>query len=304
MQRVVELPSRGRLLVATDLQGNLADFERVEQLFETAAAKPAGATLVIVGDLVHGPDIATEDWPSYLGSFFLDDSVTLLARAQELQCRHPGRVHFLLGNHEHAHLGGPVVGKFFNDEAKRLEALLGAERSIEVRRWFSEWPLVALARRARLLMMHAAPAAAVRSAAQLDTLPYQPPSGQVGEVHPLLGKLLWARSASPDQARAFLDAFDPQLRVTVYGHDVARDGYCVEHQTMLCVSTSFGCFDGDKLYLDWDLARPVNNALQLARDGLRPLYPDAAPIHRVEMHSSIPPERHDEAGTDAASNDA
>ena len=304
MQRVVDLPPRGRLLVATDLQGNLADFERVEQLFEAAVASTADTTLVITGDLVHGPEIPHRDWPHYLGTYFRDDSVTLLARARAMQQRHPGRVHYLLGNHEHAHLGGPVVGKFFSDEAQRLEELLGPERTVDLRRWLSQWPLVAVAHNARLLMMHAAPAAAIRSAAQLDALPYEPPSGQPGDIHPLLGQLLWARGASALRARNFLDAIDPKLQVALYGHDVAREGYAVDREPLLCLSSSFGCFDGDKLYLDWDLATPVDSAAQLARQGLCPLYPDAAPVHRGNHFGRPPRPVYDVRPSEAASNDA
>ena len=55
--RVVELPDRGRLIVGTDLQGNVADFERLEEAFREANEEhPDGATLVITGDMVHGPE--------------------------------------------------------------------------------------------------------------------------------------------------------------------------------------------------------------------------------------------------------
>jgi hypothetical protein len=79
---------------------------------------------------------------------------------------------------------------------------------------------------------------------------------------------------------AFLAAFDPDLRVAVYGHDVAREGYAIDREPLLCLSTSFGCYDGDKLYLDWDLSEAAESARDLADRGLRPLYPDAPPIHR------------------------
>ena len=96
-----------------------------------------------------------------------------------------------------------------------------------------------------------------------------------------LGALLWARTTTSEQARACLRALDPGARVAVFGHDPIREGYVVEREPLLCLSTSFGCHDGDKLYLEWDLARPAASADHVARTGLRPVHPDVAPRYRV-----------------------
>jgi hypothetical protein len=271
------------LIVATDLQGNVADLEAVEQVFEEAAADEDGATLVITGDLVHGPEIPLRHWPEYLGSYYRCDSVELLAKAEELVERHPGRVHYLLGNHEHAHVGGPIVSKFFADEALRLERLLGPRRTEQVRHWFRSWPLLAVAREAGILLMHGAPHAQIESPDELDAAELSPDGHELGNVDPLLAELLWARATTEPRARNFLRAFDDRLRVAVYGHDVAREGHAIDHEPLLCISTSFGCYDGDKLYLDWDLRERPESAADLARRGLRPLYPDADPIYRARQ---------------------
>jgi hypothetical protein len=276
----VELPDRGRLIVATDLQGNLPDFERVAEIFEEAARGRDGAVLVVTGDLVHGPELPRAHWPEYLGTYFRADSATVLQRAEDLSERHPGRVHYLLGNHEHAHIGGPVVSKFFANEAHRLEQLMGPARSAFVKSWLRCWPLVALARRARLLMLHAAPNAEITSPDQVEQVRLDPPGGLDGVVDAVLAELLWARTASEERARAFLRAFDPELRVAVYGHDVVREGFAIDREPLLCISTSFGCYDGDKLYLEWDLAEPAESAAAVAAKGLRPLYPDKEPVFR------------------------
>ncbi|WP_437320535.1 metallophosphoesterase [Sorangium sp. So ce385] len=282
VQRVVDLPERGRLIVATDFQGNVADFERIAEIFEQAAAGPDGAVLVITGDLVHGPELDEGEWPDYLGSFYRGDSVTLLKKARSLADRHPGRVHYLLGNHEHAHVGGPVVAKFFPDEAQRLEELLGPEDTLAMRSWFRGWPFVAVARAARLVMLHAAPHARIQSREDLDRLPLDGfldvPLSEMS-LQGTLGALLWARSTSSERAYAFLRALDPDARVAVFGHDVARSGYAIEREPMLCLSTSFGCYDGDKLYLEWDLAEPAESATAVAWRGLRSLYPEAPRVH-------------------------
>jgi hypothetical protein len=260
------------------------DFDRVAALFEDAARTRDGAHLVVTGDLVHGPELQESEWPDYLGTFYRGDSKTVLAHARDLVARHPGRVHYLLGNHEHAHVGGPIVSKFFPDEARRLEELLGHEGTREMRDWLGTWPFVAVARRARLVMSHAAPHAVIRSADDLERLPLDgfdtTPLDDM-ETRGVLGALLWARTTSTERALAFLRALDPDARVAVYGHDVARAGYAVDREPLLCISTSFGCYDGDKLYLEWDLAEPAESAREMARRGLRVLHPEAPPVHRA-----------------------
>ena len=286
MPRVVELPDRGRLIVGTDLQGNIGDFERLAEVFEEAKDHPDGAVLVLTGDLVHGPEIPRQHWPDYLGSFYQADSAAVIASAKRLADDNEGRVHYLLGNHEHAHIGGPVVSKFFANEALRLERLMGDERAADMHRWLSSWPLAAFARRAQIALLHAAPNAAIRSASDLDAVELAPPGGSDGLIDELLIDMLWSRTASAARATSFLQALDPDLKVAIFGHDVAREGYAIEREPLLCISTSFGCHDGDKLYLDWDLSRPASSARHIATEGLRPLYPEALPLFRKPSSSS------------------
>ena len=64
MARVLRLPDHGRLLVCTDLQGCLRDFERFVQIFEHALLDYQGDAHVLFtgdliaewnGDIVQGP---------------------------------------------------------------------------------------------------------------------------------------------------------------------------------------------------------------------------------------------------------
>ncbi len=282
MSRVIDLPDHGLLLVATDLQGHLPDFRRLAEVFERAQAERGDVTLVLTGDLVHGPELDPHEWPDHLGSYYLGESVEVLEEAADLQKRYPGRVHYLLGNHEHAHIGGPIVGKFFPDEAARLEELLGSERTAWVREWLASWPLVAVAARARLCLLHGAPQAVITGRHDIERLSLEA-LGPGGVSDPtarsILGALLWARSATGERARAFLRALGPTLSTAIQGHDVVREGFVVEDTTHLCVSSSFGCHDGDKLYVAWELSEPAISALDVARRGLRRLWPGADPVH-------------------------
>lgn len=249
--RLLELPARGRLLVATDLQGNLGDFERL--LVHLKAAGP-DAWLVLTGDLVHGPDEDTANyWPDHLGTPYRDESPRLVERFLEARAEHQGRVQCLLGNHDHAHVGGPATAKFHDDERLALESRLDEAAKQRLREAIASFPLVARAP-CGAVMLHAAPAAEIDSAEQLETLKLD----GYEDWHftdflrvPVLGQLLWSRMAKPEQSRRFLKAFGGT--VALYGHDIVREGFAREGDDQLCFSTSFGLLDRDKVFVELDL---------------------------------------------------
>jgi hypothetical protein len=269
MPRLLKLPDRGKLLVATDLQGNLGDFEQLLAHFDSAGDD---AWLVLTGDLVHGPDDFTyAQWPDHLGTRYRDESPGLIDAFVAAQARWPGRVYCLLGNHDHSHIGGPATSKFHDDERAALDARLGPEGSARFRDLVATFPLVAVAP-CGAVMLHAAPAAPIDSAAELEQVEL---SGWE-QWHfsdflavPLLGALLWSRMARPEQSRRFLAAFGGT--VALYGHDIVREGYAREGDDQLCFSTSFGLADRDKVYVELDLAASYPNvhALREGREILK-----------------------------------
>lgn len=279
-RKVARLPAEGVAIVATDLQGNLEDFHALQRV--CARERDAGRRpiLVLCGDLVHGPDedLVPELWPEHLGSFYRDRSDELVleymawSREHETVC--------LLGNHEHAHVGGPVVSKFHLDEAAVLEERLG-DRVPEVRAFMSSFPLIAVAP-CGLVCTHGAPRASEPDLEAFEQLRYDgfdgTPLWQMID-NGTVGALLWARAATGDQARALLDATrmnDRPNAFVAYGHDIVREGYEVIGDEQICVSTSFGLFDADKVYLRIELERRYYDVHDL-RDGheILPLYPDA-----------------------------
>lgn len=263
--RLLRLPASGRLLAATDIQGNLRDFERMLELFEDS---PEDTVLVFTGDLVHGPDEYTENhWPDYLGTPYKDESPEVVRQLAEAQARYPGRVHSLLGNHEHSHVGGPRTAKFHHDEAKALEDRMSPEDAEAMRTLFRRFPLVAAAPNG-VVLLHASPSATLNDASELDHVELE------GYAHmgieeffhiPVLGATLWSRMALPTQAKAFLKPLNG--RVAIYGHDVVREGYEKVGDEQLCVSTSFALFDEHKVYVELDLAKPYADVHAL-RDGV------------------------------------
>ena len=251
--------------MATDMQGNLRDFQRMLALFEEA---PEESLLVFTGDLVHGPDEDTvAQWPDFLGTPYRDESPEVVRGFLEAQARSPGRVHCLLGNHEHAHVGGPVTSKFHEDEARALEARLSPQEAKAFKALFARLPLVAVAPNG-VVLLHAAPSAALGGPEDLEAVRIEgygdwsiPAFMQV----PVLGPILWSRMASPEQARAFLSALGG--RISLYGHDVVREGFERVGHEQLCFSTSFALLDAHKTYVELDLAR-VYPDVQSLREGV------------------------------------
>lgn len=251
--RVLRLPTRGTLLIATDLQGNLTDFRQLERRL---AAAGDDAVLVLTGDLVHGPDEDTENaWPEHLGTPYRDESPALIEALLAAQARAPGRVWCLLGNHDHAHLGGPATAKFHADERWALEQRLDEAGVARLRRTIATFPLVAVAP-CGVVLLHGAPSAEIEGPHDFEHLRldgYEELGFAEFLSVPVLGPLLWSRLASEAQTLRFVRALGGE--VAVYGHDVVREGYAKDGERQLCVSTSFGLLDADKVYVELDLTK-------------------------------------------------
>jgi RNA polymerase sigma factor (sigma-70 family) len=120
---------------------------------------------------------------------------------------------------------------------------------------FVGFPLVALAP-CGLVFTHGAPAAEIDSLDDVEAASVSDvPAESIFDVMslPVVGPLLWARSATPGTARRFLEAVG--ARVAIFGHDVVPSGYERIGDEQINLSTSFGVPDGNKYYLDVDLAR-------------------------------------------------
>jgi hypothetical protein len=279
MARVLRLPDHGRLLVCTDLQGCLRDFRRMVDLFEQALLTHHGdAHLLFTGDLIHGPHIDPEDWPDFLGEYYRDASGEVIIAYAALSAQYPGRVHALLGNHEHGHIGGPHTAKFAADEVALLEQILGPAATARLRGIIHTFALAAVSK-CGAVFTHGAPAAQIDALSELEAV-------DLSGAHlnspldvldtPVIGKILWARSATEAEAKRFLRAMSGTI--AIYGHDVIPEGYETIGDTQMVVSTSFGVFDSNKIYISLDLGAKYR-AIHDLRIGheILPLYPDKAP---------------------------
>lgn len=274
MARVLRLPDRGTLIVCTDLQGCLRDFHRIAQIFEEEQDASGDAHLLFTGDLIHGPHLEPSHWPSYLGEYYRDQSGELMGEFVLLGRAYPGRVHALIGNHEHGHIGGPHTAKFAVDEVALLEQRLGDSAAAQLREVLRGFALVATAG-CGAVFTHGAPAATIASiddieATSLDGYDLERP---IDILHtPVLGPILWARSADPGVAARFVRALGG--RFCIYGHDVIPEGFERIGDEQMVVSTSFGVFDARKVYLRLDLAARYRSVRDLRLGAeIMPLYP-------------------------------
>ncbi len=278
-RKVARLPGRGVLLVATDLQGNLADYEAMKALYRREEAAGREPVLAFCGDMVHGPCPELHEpgmWPEHLGTPYRDASREVILDFERFT--REARAFSVLGNHEHAHIGGPCVPKFYPDEAAVLDASLGDDRE-RVHDFLREWPLAAVAPCGAVLT-HGAPRRTEATLDAFERLSYEGYEGtSLARMHErgTVGALLWARQASPSQARALLSVVtlrEGPSAFVVFGHDVVADGYERMGDEQVCVSTSFGLHDRFKTYLRLDLSKRYRSAREL-REGveLLRLYP-------------------------------
>jgi len=270
MRRFAVLPAEGPLLVSTDLHGNLEDFTALRDVF---LATP-GATWVQLGDVVHGPDLSSRNGKPHLYGYE-DQSHAIVSGFLDLMAAHGDRVRFVLGNHDHGHVGGPHTGKFHADEVAALESTLSARQRDDLVRLF-EPALYAVAAPCGVLLTHGSPDDALDRLEDLDDIPLVPKLPY--HVHALRSILTSYGQRADVTATLLAKISRPRLRlsVVVHGHDRDDDGFFAEGGNQACPCI-FGAPRANKRYLMLDLAARYDRAADL-REGaeIRRLYPDAA----------------------------
>ncbi|MCB9639128.1 MAG: metallophosphoesterase [Myxococcales bacterium] len=271
-RRVVFLPSDGVLFCATDLHGHLEDYLAMKALYLQSKAAGERPFLLFCGDMIHGPskDMLEEGgWPDFLGDSYPDQSVEILTDYWDFAATE--RTLCLMGNHEHAHVGGPLLQKFHPDEAGYLDACLG-KRLEQARSFWRALPLIAIAP-CGVVFTHACPSESEACLADYEKISYEGFEGvSLRDMYHQgsLGALLWSRCATDKQARAFLDVVRAEgqpSNAVVFGHDIVRCGYEKSGPYQLCLSTSFGLHREKKRYLRLDLGQHYGSVDDL-REGI------------------------------------
>ena len=244
------LPREGTLLVNTDVHGSGDDFRRMRDIFEADADTTHWA---ILGDIVHAPDARARAQRPDLYDYN-DASGDIAAEILRLQHAYPGRVHFVLGNHDWAHVGGPTVAKFWPDEAAHLEEQLTPEQVLSLHKLFRK-ALLCLVAPCGAFLSHGSPGALFDSFAELDAIEVG------GELAPrqqaLIKELTNFYGQREAVSRSFLqhasDLSGEQLAFVIHGHDRDENGWFVHEETQIC-PVIFGAPRENRRYLRLNLA--------------------------------------------------
>jgi hypothetical protein len=277
--KVVTVTStRGPVLVSADLHGNLADFERLRDLFLASEARGEQPLWISVGDWVHGPPDASarDDVLDRFGAplyAYRDETPAILDQLFALMDRFGDCVLSLCGNHEHAHIGGRRTSKFHRDEAAHLESRLSPAAIGELRRRFASWPLVIRIASCGVAVTHGAPIPA--SVAEFERTRLRG-GGEHGDV--LYSAMTRYGFCRGEDTELLVRLSEPacELAVLIHGHDREEEGFYATGEAALLLCTSFGARRARKSYLWLDRATRYGSLAAL-RDGveLRRLWPDA-----------------------------
>src|SRR5438874_1668016 len=213
----VRLPAGAEVLVGGDMHGNLENFRAVLHRADLASQPQRH---LVLQEVVHGPF----RYPD--GS---DKSHQLLDLIAALTCQYPGRVHFLLGNHELAQWQHHRIAKGDDDPdllfRAGIEHAYGtwAERvSAAYDRLFAAADL-ALVTANRVFVSHSIPSARHLPGFTLAALEKEdlgpPDFVPGGAVH----ALVWGRDVGEANATAFLAKVGADWLLT--GHIPCEEGY-------------------------------------------------------------------------------
>lgn len=239
--KLVELPNHGRLIVVTDLHGNLDDYNNYLDLWDES---DMDFHIVFAGDLIHGIDSSTD------GSVeILDDA---MAKSKEFS-----NFHVLLGNHEWAHITNRSIYKLEKSLLCEFKNLVSFKKGyIEPHltnyiRFFKTMPYFVKTDNG-LFISHSGPSDKVKSVETFNRIFEDDYSS------PILYDFLWNRYTKvTDYTRGDVDRF-----LDVVGSKVMVVGHCpVESyevfSNQIIMSSSFNT--KVKTYLDIDLAMEIND---------------------------------------------
>jgi 3',5'-cyclic AMP phosphodiesterase CpdA len=248
------------------VHGNLRDFERLAAIFAAERALEPETYWVILGDVVHAPDQSARQSSPELYDFG-DGSMEIVDRIVALQQEAPGHVHFVLGNHDHGHAGGPHTHKFHADEVEALESSLSEAQRRRLRA-FCERALLAVAAPCGVLLTHGSPDVTFESLDALDDVPLA--IGEMTREQATMMRSLLTSYGQPDHVCIPMlanvsRAAGLDLRVVVHGHDRDEKGFFREGAHQVC-PVIFGAPHPNKRYVRLDLARHYELAAELRED--------------------------------------
>jgi predicted phosphodiesterase len=259
------LPNEGKLMVSTDLHGNAEDFFALRDRFLSLFSLDSHSHWVILGDLVHAPNAASRsEYPQLYD--YGDGSIEIVQAVSDLIATYPERIHFVLGNHDHAHIGGPRTAKFYPDEAAQLESSLTSTQITTLHTLFQS-ALLAISTTSGLFLSHGAPGIELDSISEINDLPLNQ-SLWTPQQHCIFEHLLGSYGQPPEKADLFLLRISKltgiKHTIIIHGHDRDEDGFFTEGHNQCCPCI-FGSPKYKKSYLLLDLASYYRDVSQIRR---------------------------------------
>ncbi len=240
---IVSFPGIGDLIVAGDLHNHHRNFERVKT---AANLEKHPQRHVILQEIVHG---------GVLGADGGDHSLDMLLEAISWAEKFPGRVHFLLANHDLAQLQGQAIMKDGYDLTDRFTRYFKSRAGLEFnaasaafRAFCLSMPLAAITF-SGILLTHSLPGP--RDMATFDPTILRRELTEAdyarnGAVY----QLIWGRAQTPEVLSTLSKAWWSELFIC--GHQAQDAGYGVIAERMLVLDSSHN----HGTYLKIDLARP------------------------------------------------
>ena len=249
MDRLIELPDCGRLIVVSDLHGNFRDYKRYLKLWDS---DDLDFHIVFLGDMIHAID----------GE---DGSVEIVEDAIFKSGQYPN-YHCLLGNHEWCHITTKDIFKAEINLRTGFENLVSHKKGYmepsltRYIRFFKSMPYF-LRTANGLFISHAGPSDRISNIEDLRQMCEADYSSQA------LHDFLWSRYGEGFNGYVAAD-IDKFLNVVnskhmIVGHTVVDSGYKIIGNQMI-LSSSF--YTSVKSYLDIDLSKDYSSMEDLIDD--------------------------------------
>ena len=239
--KLIELPDYGRLIVVTDLHGNLDDYNTYLDLWDE---NNSDFHIVFTGDLIHGIDEKK------------DGSVEILDDAIKKSKKY-SNFHILLGNHECAHITNKEIYKRNEPLLFGFKNLLSCKKGFtepylsEYIKFFKTLPYF-LKTSNGLFISHSGPSGNINSIEAFNQI------FKSDYSNPILQEFLWNRYSNiTDYTRNDVERF-----LDIVGSKFMIVGHCpVESYKVfskqIIMSSSFNT--KVKTYLDIDLSLKLND---------------------------------------------
>lgn len=248
--KFIQLPDYGRLIIVSDLHGNLKDYKSYLDLWDK---NDPDFHIVFTGDLIHAMD-------------YEDGSIEILDDVIEKSKKYPN-FHCLLGNHEEAHIINKDIFKNNENIRQDFENLVSFKKGyIEPSltnyiKFFKTMPYFVKTANG-LFISHAGPSKRIESVKDFESIFDEEFSSAI------LNDFLWNRFNEirhrailsrtdvygVEDVDNFLDIIGSKLMVV--GHTPINDGYKIFGRQMI-LSSSF--YTEDKMYLDIDLSKKMDS---------------------------------------------